>query len=78
MVHGGSSIVKYILQTADGTVCAQCNNREVYLLCPEDMAFTLPAFYICLKCHFIGQIGVGEVPYESKFDKTVEKEDDSG
>lgn len=51
---------KYVIQKTDKSTCPLCGNK-VRLLCDENMRKGKPAFYICFKCEFVGEIGVGDV-----------------
>jgi hypothetical protein len=54
----------YVLQRAEITYCPECNNQNVHMLCPEDYGKGDNAFYICFRCGYVGQIGVGKVRRE--------------
>lgn len=55
---------EYILSQTERTICADCS-IPVKMLAPKTESMSLwPAFYICPRCGFVGQVGVGPVETE--------------
>lgn len=52
---------KYMIENVQNIRCPKCNCKVKILLEDSMSSGTRPAFYICFKCEFIEQIGVGEV-----------------
>ncbi|MFD1736143.1 hypothetical protein ACFSCX_06150 [Bacillus salitolerans] len=50
----------YVVQKAEGTRCPD-GHDTVSLLAHEFNMYSMPSFYICRTCDYIGQVGVGEV-----------------
>jgi len=51
----------YQLIDLDRSSCSKCDSEDICLLKSKFTNVTLPSFYICFQCWFIGEIGVGEV-----------------
>ena len=52
---------KYVIEEVQSTRCPRCNDNVKILMEDSISSRTLPAFYICFPCEYVGQIGVGEV-----------------
>jgi hypothetical protein len=55
-------VVQYELIRMESSFCPHCH-KNAMLLCPANIADMEenPSFGVCFDCHFIGQIGVGQI-----------------
>lgn len=54
----GGNKLTYILKNTESSFCPKCNTR-VQLLTNEKI--NSPIFFICFRCKYIGESGIGEV-----------------
>ena len=54
----------FILQKCDKSFCKNCDSK-VYLLTSKD-GRAGASFYICFKCHYVAEVGVGPVSSANK------------
>jgi len=55
-----SDAPRYQIMGVTNSFCPDCG-MGAYLLAPENWNISMPAFYLCGGCGYIGQIGVGPV-----------------
>ncbi len=57
---------KYIMIKDDRAYCGNCGKNKVFLLCPDDIDTSAPAFYVCDNCKAISQVAVGPINWKIK------------
>ncbi len=50
----------YILQETEKSFCPECKSK-VKMLCDKDDMISKPAFYICVRCPYVSEVGKGPV-----------------